>query len=281
MYRAIAVLTLAATPLAADLITIAGIGYVGVSDLQQGTVSASIPTSLYDFDVIKFTAGAAANAGYLDLGTSATFSTMNGVPPPEDGSASATALSEDVLTPLGGMPGAAGFLDYTFALTGSNSAVLTGFSPFGVGTSVGASFTNLLVCTAGASQAPVGLGCPFFDVVAHVTSSSLTNAPFQVEIPITFGQPIDVVFELFSTTGARFDHTVVVNFDGSSDFFDTAQITSIDLLDANHQPISSPGLLATSGTIYPLNGTSAIPEPNSLLFLLSSAALLFTVRRKK
>ena len=97
-------------------------------------------------------------------------------------------------------------------------------------------------------------------------------------MPVPFGTPWGIFFELYSTTGATIDSSLVVNFDGSSSFGD-AQITSVSVLDSNHQPISSPTLVADSGTIYPI-ATSAVPGPASDALALLGLAGLWACRKR-
>jgi hypothetical protein len=236
--------------------------------------------------------GASAVAGYLSLGTSATASYQSNL---SGGSVSDSATAEtfDVLTVGGGNPGDLGFLDFQFDINGTNSTILTGAAGF-TGTSFGDSFTNLIVCDFNPIFLPTGTGaagCPdpgVPDALYHFDAIDYSHVVVQAELPIHFDVPWGVSFQLYSVTGAGIDPSFVVSFSGSSSFIDTAAITSVSVLDANHQAVGDPTLLADSGTLYPLLGVappppppSNLPEPSSMAVLLSGAGLAVGFGRAK
>src|SRR5690348_3565233 len=274
---------LAALPAAASQVdtlvtsdTGGGCNSVGI---LQGTVSASLPFNLCQAaGNTLFGAGASAVADYLSLGTAASASWQSDFPGGSI-SASATAQSADVLTVGGGTPGDLAYLQFQFAISGSNLTTLTGFT----GTSVADSFTNLIVCNFNPIFLPIAIGCPYPgapEAIFHFDALSYSSLPVQVDVPIHFDVPWGVYFELYSTTGATIDPSFVVSFSGSSSFIDTAKITSVSVLDANLQPIANPTLVADSGTLYPLLGAappppppSNLPEPSGMALLLTGAGL--------
>jgi hypothetical protein len=86
-------------------------------------------------------------------------------------------------------------------------------------------------------------------------------------------------FILSTNTAVTFDPSLVVTFTGSSDFSHTAVLNSVRLLDENHQPVANPTLVAESGTIYPLAGVAAVPEPSSVTLVLEGALAIWAARR--
>jgi len=286
--RLMCILGLAALPAIAsqvDTLVTSDVGAGCTTGILQGTVSASLSFHLCQLsDFVIIGGGASAHADYLSLGTSVTGSLQSQLPG-GDVSDSATAQSADVITVGGGNPGDLGFLDFQFELSGTNTAVLTGANGH-TGTSVGASFTNLIVCDFNPILLPIGIGCPApaADAVLNFGAVSYSNFAVDVEVPIQFDVPLGIFFELYSTTGAIIDPSFVVNFDGSSSFLDTAQIISVLVLDSNHQPISDPTLDAQSGTLYPLAGgpsTPAVPEPSGMAFLLAGAMTILAYARRR
>lgn len=280
--RALSLLALAALPVMASqldtLVTSDTGGGCNSVGILQGTVSASLPFNLCTASGnTLFGAGASAVASYLSLGTSATASwqsdfTGGGI------SASATAQSADVLTVGGGNPGDLGYLQFQFDINGTNTSILTGANG-SIGTSFGNSFTNLIVCDFNPILLPIAIGCPPPGVpiaLDHFDANQVLHVPVQVDVPIHFDVPSGVFFELYSTTGAGIDPNLVVSFSGSSSFIDTAQITSVSVLDANLQAIANPTLVADSGTLYPLLGAAPPPPPPSNLPEPSSMALVLT-----
>ena len=279
-YRAICVLALAALPVVASQVdtlvsSSAGSGCTTVS--LQGTVSASLPINVCQFSDVVFGAGASAFASFLSLGTSASGFWHSQVTTGGQVSAAATAQSADVITVGGGNLGDPAFLEFQFEISGNNLATLIG-PTLQIGTSVGGSFTNLIACDFDPNLLPIAIGCPAAapDAVLNFPGVSYLNTPVGVEIPVRFGVPVGIFFELFSTADAVIDPNFVVNFDGSSDFFNTAKIMSVSVLDGNHQPVSGAALVAESGTVYPVAG--AVPEPSAGALLLIGVTVMFAYK---
>ncbi|HKE10891.1 MAG TPA: hypothetical protein VKE73_04915 [Myxococcota bacterium] len=283
LHCAICVLVLAALPAVAsqvDTLVTSDAGAGCTPGMLRGTVSATLPFNVCQpTEFLTFGAGASASAGFLSLGTSASVSWHDQLPGGSI-SASATAQAADVVTVGGGNPGDTAFLEFQFEISGTNSAILLGM-PGPIGTSVGTSFTNLIACDFNPTLLPIAIGCPApaADVVLHFDAINYLNFPVQVEVPVpSFGVPWGIYFELYSTTGAVIDPNLVVNFDGASSFGD-AQITSVSVLDSHHQPVSSPTLVADSGTIYPI-ATSAVPGPAGDALALLGLAGLWACRKR-
>jgi hypothetical protein len=229
-------------------------------------------------EFLTYGAGASANAGFLSLGTSATASWHSQLTGGSI-SASATAQAADVVTVGGGKPGDTAFLEFQFEISGTNSAILLGI-PGPIGASVGSSFTHLIACDFNPILLPIAIGCPApaEDAVLNFGAIDYMNFPVLVEVPVPFGTPWGIYFELYSTTGAVIDPGLVVNFDGSSSFGD-AQITSVSVLDSNHRPISKPTLVADSGTSYPI-AAPAPPGPASDALALLGLAGFWACRKR-
>jgi hypothetical protein len=282
LHCAICVLVLAALPAAGsqlDTLVTSDAANACTPGMLRGTVSATLPFNLCQpSEFLTFGAGASASAGFLSLGTSASASWHDQLPGGSI-SASATAQAADVVTVGGGNPGDTAFLEFQFEITGTNSAILLGM-PGPIGTSVGSSFTNLIACDFNPNLLPIAIGCPgpAPDAVLNFGAIDYLNHPVQVEVPVPFGVPWGIYFELYSTTGAVIEPDLVVNFDGSSSF-GGAQITSVSVLDSNHQPISSPTLVADSGTVYPI-ATSAVPGPASDAIALLGLAGVWVCRKR-
>jgi len=160
-------------------------------------------------------------------------------------------------------------------VSGSNGALLSGVGG-GVGSSVGVSYSALLACDGSAN-----FGCDVEEgpPAASFMSTSYTDVPVEASLPIIYGQPVEVEFELFSHTGYESDPGLLVGFDGFSNFFDTVTLESVQLLDGNGNPVSDPQLIAESGTNYPLGSPpggppSTAPEPSTALLLALALAAL-------
>jgi hypothetical protein len=91
------------------------------------------------------------------------------------------------------------------------------------------------------------------------------------------------------TTGlqisAEFDQDLNANGGGSSftgDFLDPFTITDIEATDpTTGQPLSGITITGASGVSYPVNVTSAVPEPNSLWIVLASVGCCGAMRARR
>ena len=97
---------------------------------------------------------------------------------------------------------------------------------------------------AGCGKSNLGLGRHKIIAYNYLMRGLDHQQSAMFRFPIIFGQRTGVHLELFSTTGARLDPDLVVNFSGSTDFSHTVTLTFVQLLDANGQPVSNPGLTA-------------------------------------
>lgn len=93
-------------------------------------------------------------------------------------------------------------------------------------------------------------------------------------VPITFGLADDLRMEFNTLTGIG---GTVAGQDSQAlaDFSHTAEVTGIQVLDANQNPVSDFSITSGSGTNY--NPNSVVPEPSSL-FLFASALLIILGR---
>jgi len=159
LHCAICVVVVAALPAVAsqlDTLVTSDAANGCAGGMLQGTVSATLPFNLCQPDeFLTYGAGASASAGFLSLATAASASWHSQLTGGSI-SASATAQAADVVTVGGGNPGDTAFLEFQFQITGNNSAILLGI-PGPIGTSVGASFTNLIACDFNPMELPIGL----------------------------------------------------------------------------------------------------------------------------
>jgi hypothetical protein len=248
-----------------------GAADVTIVDLNPGINFTSVGPATVTADSFNETYAAQAQAGFLGLRTSASFSEQVKAPGVGGGDVFAYAFSGDILTPAGGTPGSPGSAVFDFLVSGSNGALLSGVGGV-VGSSVGVSYSALLACDGSAN-----FGCDVEEgpPAASFMSTSYSDVPVEISLPIIYGQPVEVEFELFSHTGYASAPGLLVSFGGFSNFFDTVTLQSVQLLDGNGNPVSDPQLIAESGTNYPL-GTppSTAPEPSTALLLALALAAL-------
>ncbi|HXJ34256.1 MAG TPA: hypothetical protein VMS22_09480 [Candidatus Eisenbacteria bacterium] len=268
----------------AELYTLArwGFGAYG-SRSTTGTTMASIPGDSFGdgIDVVGF-ASAAAHAGYLGMGTAAAFSTMNQFPTAISGAdANAVAESQDVVTPHGLPAGTPGYLVYKLAVSGTNSSVI---GPTHSG-------DHITMGGAGVYSVLLGVTCPESEIVPptgavpscdeittgplRFDSISYDHVPAELPVPILFETTIGVYLIMTSEAGIAFDPTVAETFDGATSFGGTIEVTSLELQDANHQPVPGASLSATSGTDYPIAAggtTTTLPGGGTTTTLPAGAA---------
>jgi hypothetical protein len=201
-------------------------------------------------------------AGGLDLGASASL--LLGPAPSTAYRSQGTATFRDTVTATGGTPGTAGFVSYSFALSGTVASD----------------------CPAGQATSCTLRGTDF-----NLTGSLAVNSVFRrfetVATPATMVMVVPVVF------GATTALTIAMNaqvdiespFNGSSgsiDFLNTASLTEVVVLDANLQPITGGRLLSgTPGLVYQPEITP-IPEPATLVMTgIGCGVVLRRVRQRR
>jgi hypothetical protein len=261
-----------AQPTRADLYTEAQWSYQSDSSLERGTGFAFTPPAGFSCGgQCAGSASAAAHADYLHVGTSASFITLNTTPLFGEGNAVGTAETLDVLTP-GGLPvGTSGFLVYDFDISGSNFAIA------GSPVSSGSGPVTRLVGGVTGDVADADFRFPLLssiDGILTFGAASYLHMPAQFEFPIRFGLPNAIELQMSSSVEFVPVTVGLTTFSGQSDFISTIVIPSVELLDANHQPVQNASLVTRSGTFYPIVGSPrGLPEP-STMSLVASAGLL-------
>jgi hypothetical protein len=161
----------------------------------------------------------------------------------------------------------------TYSLTGTN------FSYVIVNVGYGMAETFLDAEMSAANPADNALGdSECLPLTGSTSPSGLgpVKCTLSFSLPVTWGQPFELATDLdayvFATPGPG-----EIAEGGSSNFSDTAQITSI-ALDANGNPVTDFTITSASGLDYTANGIT--PEPSSLsLFGLGILFLAFVAKR--
>lgn len=97
--------------------------------------------------------------------------------------------------------------------------------------------------------------------VSFAWDSLTTAGPCRLIIPVDYNVPQHFEFILGAAATIFFGETTT----RTADFGSTATLTTIDLFDANSDPITASGTSSDSGTSYP------VPEPTSALLLAGLA----------
>lgn len=181
------------------------------------------------------------------------------------------AVSQDVLHPAAG----ATTMSVTLSVSGTNLGTRSGTAgslPVSARTVLNVVTFDPSVIQDVDTTGPV-FGAQFRrqDVFANNVSFPLT-----LTVPVASASGVGVWIELISVA----EGTVLTgSFSAVTDFTSTLQITGIELLDANGQPLANPTLTADSGTLYPLLG---VAEPHAAWLLgLAAFALASRARRNQ
>jgi hypothetical protein len=263
---AISFLTLLfAGPAGADLSTVASVTLCGETLAESG--SAAVFVGPVGANCGNFTASgsAEARAGFVSMGTAASFLVQSTGTSNVLNQALAEARSEDIVTPQGLPAGTPGRLVYTFDISGTNRAELSTDSGGPIAIGEGFAHTQLTGSVFGSNPQTLTLNSAEFD---HFKS--------QFAFGIVYGEPTSVELHMVSLSRVQLDPTVPVNFLGITNFADTITLLSVDLLDVNGRPVPNASLSAASGTSYPLAGSSTpVSEPSSLLLLTAGLIGLY------
>jgi hypothetical protein len=179
----------------------------------------------------------------------------------------ATGVSEDTWTITGGV--GQGRLTLGFSVSGSASS--SGSFPV-----VGGSFS---------ADAHMGINI-FTDSLDHsveTTGPIYQAGVYQADripgaLQFTFGVPFSVQITSFVSASTGYEGNLP-SFAGiaQASFGHTATLSSVVVTDIFGDPISGTHVTASSGTIYPLiprDESSSVPEPGSLMIMLSGAIIL-------
>ena len=172
------------------------------------------------------------------------------------GHARGYAVSQDVFTPSGGTAGQAGTLRIVLRVSGTNAAS----SDNGVASGLSArAVLNVSTLPAAIAGPLVTTTAPGPLLQQLFTSNVVSGAPASFDLPIVFGTSQLLWLELIAIAEGA---VTTGSFAATSDFSQTVEFQSLQLLDAQGVPVANPSLDALSGTEYPLSG---VPEPSSAL----------------
>lgn len=217
---------------------------------QQATVvCAQSGTTLTSCDatVGTFTGSAEATASFGSLGTSARSVVVNGLGF-FNGTSEAFASFDDTFTIAGGP--ASGFLDFALSTSGSSDVICVdttsiGCNPFGP------AFTLLRINNGSVINVQLPNGVDFLDAIVPYSNSAAT-LDVDLETEVICGAPSSLVNGSTTCTA-------------ESNFFDTAKVTGVTILDANHGLVAGAIATSASGTDYNNVSTTAVPEPSSVI----------------
>jgi hypothetical protein len=102
----------------------------------------------------------------------------------------------------------------------------------------------------------------------------------EVLIPVSDGLPVSLQLVLNPFVDFRLIGVAGNGFGNSSDFSDTASITSIQTLDSNMRPISGITVTSDSGFAYPVNPASTVPEPSNVYVVGIGVGVLIALRKR-
>jgi hypothetical protein len=262
-----------AGPAGADLSTLAAVTLCGETLAESGSAAAFVGPIGADCGNFTASGSAEARAGFVSMGTAASFLAKSTGVSNVLNQALAEARSEDILTPHGLPAGTPGFLVYTFDISGVNSSELSTDSSLPIIIGDGFAHTQLFGLARSASV------FRFNDRVLTLDAAEYDHFKSQFAFDIVYGEPTTVELRMVSLARVQLDPTVPVDFAGITSFADTITLSSVDLLDGDGRPVPTASLSAASGTRYPLTGSSTpVSEPSSLLLLSTGLIGLYIGR---
>ena len=260
---AAAISLLVAGPAGADLSTTAAVTLCGDTVSNSGSAAAFVGPTGADCGNFTASGSAEARAGFLSMGTAASFLAQSTDISNVLNQARAEARSEDIVTPHGLPAGTLGLLVYTFDISGTNHSELSTDSGGPIVIGDGFAHTQLTGSVFGSNPQTLTLDAAEYD---HFRP--------QFAFGIVYGEPTRIELQMQSLSRVQLDPTVPVNFLGVTDFADTITLSSVDLFDVDGRPVPNASLSAASGTSYPLTGSSTpVSEPSSLLLLTTTGLI--------
>lgn len=194
-------------------------------------------------------------------------------------SASATVRVTDTIAAAGATGN--GTVEFSWAMDGSLAASEFFFTEYFVSNLGGAPFADYRAC--GPNVYGAGFIC-FFPLNATVA----VNDTVTVSVPVVFGSPttLDWRFTALISACAYLGGPPSCNGEPGSnavDFFNTAHLLPLVVLDSNGDQVSGASVLSDSGSSYeiaPAEVPATVPEPSSLLLLSILGAGLVAARAR-
>jgi len=182
-----------------------------------------------------------------------------------------TAVAQDVVTANGGVPGAIGRMRATYWVSGGSIATMGGTSGSLPMSSRGQfnlfSFDPTQAGDGVISTEPPGAGL----AGAELLQTGQTNHPSTIDVPIRFGTPIGIRLKLISRSQGS---VVQGSFSGQNAH--SVRLLTVQLFDANGDPIANPSLTTASGV--PI---AVVPEPSFAAGLAAAIASLAVGGRRR
>jgi hypothetical protein len=230
-------------------------------------------------DLKAFIGESTGRAGFGSLGARASASFSGSTTAATVAGAQAFGKQTDTLTFIGGT--GAGVFRPTFTIDGSLFNVGRTESQIAFSYAVGSGPTFLGFRIQN-SRGTVGLYgpngfVPSFpgiattgDLVNGLTTAGSTT--FTLDIPIDYGLPADITYNLWAAAIPGSSVGLLFPSAGEVEFFTSATLTGIELLDANRRTLDAFTITAASGTHYDRNGVVrdaviGVPAPGTLSLL--------------
>lgn len=166
--------------------------------------------------------------------------------------AQAVAWFSDMVTLEGGDNGTTGFLELSFALSGSS---------FGSGGEFEQAFAFMR----------------FFGTGSPITVGTTGPTTVKVEVPLTFGVETELRMFLSAFAESHIGPSSGTTFTANVDFLSTATLLGVQVLDANKNVLPDGQVTSASNLTYP---ALSVPEPGTLA-LLAAGLGAFIVRRRR